>query len=45
MKKIYTGIPGFMLLMWGHIQKMQKGKQSKSRLFSSTKGEENRIEL
>ena len=35
-----TGIPRFTLLMWGH-----KNKTHKSRLLSSTKGEENRIEL
>ena len=37
-----TGIPGFTLLMWGHIKK-RKQKPRKSRLLSSTKGEENRI--
>ena len=39
-----TGIPRFTLLMWGQIKK-KRGKQKpcKSRLLSSTKGEENRI--
>ena len=41
----YTGIPRFTMLMWGHKKKMWKQKPRKSRLFSSTKGEENRIEL
>ena len=40
-----TGIPRLMLLMWGHRKKNAKQKQRKSRLLSSTKGEENRIEL
>ena len=40
-----TGIPRFTLLMWGHTKKTRKKKPPKSRLFSSTKGEENRIEL
>ena len=42
---IATGIPQFMMLMWGHIKKRGKRKLRKSRLLSSTKGEENRIEL
>ena len=40
-----TGIPRFTLLMWGHIKNRGKQKLRKSRLLSSTKGEENRIEL
>ena len=40
-----TGIPGFTLLMWGHIKKPRKAKPRKSRLLSSAKLEENRIEL
>ena len=40
-----TGIPRFTLLMWGHIKKRGNRKPRKSRLLSSTKGEENRIEL
>ena len=39
-----TGIPRFKLLMWGHVKKPRKRKPRKSRLLSSTKGEENRIE-
>ena len=31
--------------MWGHLKKCGKRKPHKSRLLSSTKGEENRIEL
>ena len=44
-KFAYTGIPRFTLLMWGHIKKRGMRKRRKSRLHSSTKGEENRIEL
>ena len=40
-----TGIPRFTLLMWGLKKKPRKQKPRKSRLLSSTKGEENRIEL
>ena len=40
-----TGIPWFTLLMWGHTKKPRKQKPRKSRLLSSSKGEENRIEL
>ena len=40
-----TGITRFTLLMWGHIKKPRKQKPRKLRLLSSTKGEENRIEL
>ena len=40
-----TGIPRFTLLMWEHIKKHGRQKSRKSRLLSSTKGEENRIEL
>ena len=40
---VYTGIPQFTLLMWGHIKKRRKQKPRKSRLFKSTKGEENNI--
>ena len=40
-----TGIPQFMLLIWGHIKNRGKRKPRKLRLLSSTKGEENRIEL
>ena len=39
-----TGFPRFTLLMWGH-KKMWKQKPCKLRLLSSTKGEENKIEL
>ena len=38
-----TSIPQFTLLMWG--LKKKKRKPRKSRLLSSTKGEENRIEI
>ena len=41
---LHTGIPRFMLLIWGH-KKTRKQQLCKSRLLSSTKGEENRIEL
>ena len=43
---IATGIPQYTLLMWG-THKKNRGKRElrKSRLLSSTKGEENRIEL
>ena len=41
----HTGIPRFTLLMWGHKKKRGKRKRHKSRLLSSTKGEENRKEL
>ena len=40
-----TGIPRFTLLMWGHKNKTAEAKPRNSRLLSSTKGEENRIEL
>ena len=40
-----TGIPRFTLIMWGHTKKTWKQKPRKSRLLSSTKGEETRIEL
>jgi hypothetical protein len=40
-----TGIPQFTLLMWGFIKNLGKRKPRKLRLLSSTKGEENRIEL
>ena len=40
-----TGIPRFMLLTWTHKKNLGKRKPHKSRLLSSTKGEENRIEL
>ena len=41
-----TGIPRLTLLMWGHThKKMQEQKPRKSRLLSSTKGEENTVEL
>ena len=40
-----TGIPRFTMLMWGHRRNRGKRKPHKSRLLSSTKGEENRIEL
>ena len=39
-----TGIPQCMLLMWDTNKKPQKQKPRKSRLLSSTKGEEKRIE-
>ena len=42
-----AGIPWFTLLMWGHKnmkRKPQKQKPRKSRLLSSTKGEENMID-
>ena len=39
------GIPRFTLLMCGHTQKNMEAKPRKSRLLSSTKEEENRIEL
>ena len=39
-----TGIPRFTLIMWGHKRKTVEEKQRKSRLLSSSKGEENRIE-
>mgnify|MGYP007086846622 CR=1 FL=1 len=42
---LHTGIPGFTLLMWGHIKKHAKQKSLKWRLLSSTKVEENRIEV
>ena len=42
---IDTGILRFTLLIWGHKIKPQKQKLRKSRLLSSTKEEENRIEL
>ena len=42
---ISTGIPRFMLLMWGLKKKPRMQKPRKSWLLSSTKGEENRIEL
>ena len=45
MLKDNTGIPRSTLLMWGHIKKPRKAKTGKSRLLSSTKGEENKIEL
>ena len=38
-----TGIPRFTLLMWEHIKNNGNQKLSKSRLLSSTKGEDNRI--
>ena len=44
-EKKYTGILRSTLLMWGHIKNRGNRKQHKSRLLSSTKGEENRIEL
>ena len=40
-----TGIPQFMLLMWGHIKNHGKRKPWKLSLLISTKGVENRIEL
>ena len=40
-----TGIPRFMMIMWGNTNKPRKEKPRKSRLLRSTKGEENRIEL
>ena len=40
-----TGSPGFTLFMWGHIKNRGKQKPCKSRLLSSTKLDENRIEL
>ena len=40
-----TGIPQFTLLMWEHIKNRGKQKLRKLRLLSSSKGEENRIEL
>ena len=40
-----TGILRFTLLMWGHIKNCGKQKPRKSRVLSSTKGEENSIEL
>ena len=43
--KPFTGIPRFTLLMRGHIKRTQKQKPRKSKLLSSTKGEEDRIEL
>ena len=43
--KIHTGVPQFTLLMSGHQKKPRKQKPRKSRSLSSTKGEENRIEL
>ena len=43
--ELYTGIFRFTLLMWGHENNPQKQKSRKLRLFSRTKGEENRIEL
>ena len=33
------------LLMWGHRKKNAEAKAHKSRLLSSTKGDENRIEI
>ena len=39
------GIPRFTLLMWGHMKKTWKAKTAKIEVISSTKGEENRIEL
>ena len=39
-----TYINRFTLLMWGHIKNRGKRKPRKSRLLSSTKWEENRIE-
>ena len=45
MRKQCKGIPRFTLLLWGHQKEMRKKKRRKSRLLSSTKGEENRIEL
>ena len=45
LNNLHAGIPRFTLLMWGHIKKCGKRKPRKSRLLSSTKGEENRIEL
>ena len=44
-EKFSTGIPQFMLLMWGHIKNHGKRKPCKSRLLSNIKGEEYRIEL
>ena len=41
----YTGIPRFTLLMWGTKTKSRNQKPRKSRLLSSTKEEENKIEL
>ena len=43
-KIVHTGIPRFTLLMWGNIKNRGKRKLRKSRLLSSTKGKENRIE-
>ena len=40
-----TSIPRFTLLMWGLKKKTRKQKPRKSRLLSSTKVEEIRIEL
>ena len=42
---VNTGIPQSTLLMWGQEKKTRKQKPRKLRLPSSTKGEENRIEL
>ena len=43
--KPITGILWFTLLIRGHQEKTRKQKPSKSRFLSSTKGEENKIEL
>ena len=40
-----TGIPRFMLVMWGHIKARRKQKLRKFRLLSGTKGDENRIDI
>ena len=39
-----TGIPHFMLLMWGH-KKKRGSKNLVNRGYLFTKGEENKIEL
>ena len=44
-EKMHTGFSRFRLLMWGLIKTRGKQKWKKSRLLSSTKGEENRLEL